>query len=84
MMSRDDEAIVVVSGIPILIGEPVSVVIEGDGVNGVFTGRVAAITGTTIRLVLTASTATIPAGSIVAIEREDIAAIARRPTNMVM
>ncbi|BDG62182.1 hypothetical protein [Caldinitratiruptor microaerophilus] len=68
---------VILDGITADVGETVAVVIRGDGVNGVFVGRLTAVAQNAISLLLTRPVGPIPAGTIVAILRDEIVAAAR-------
>lgn len=61
------------------VGDVVAVVIEGDGVNGVFRGTLVEVDPCFIRVLLTVATGPIPAGTLVTILVEEIAAVARIP-----
>lgn len=67
----------ILDGITADVGKTVAVVIRGDGMNGVFVGRLAAVSLNEISLLLTRPVGPIPAGVIVAILRGEIAAAAR-------
>lgn len=65
------------NGVTADIGETIGIVIRGNGVSGTFIGRLAAVTQDTVRLVLTQGVGSIPAGTVLSIRQDEIAAVAR-------
>lgn len=59
------------------IGDTVAVVITGDGPNGVFVGTLADAENEFIRIVLTAAVGPIPAGTVLTVLTDEIAAFGR-------
>lgn len=62
---------------PADVGEDIAIILIGDGVRGVLIGTLAAFTDTEIRIALTQAIDGIPAGTILSVRRDQIAAIGR-------
>ncbi len=79
---QQDTTIIVINGIGFTIGDRVTVVIQGDGPNGVFEGRVVGIRAGALLLSLVGPPLPtgFAAGQIVAILVNQIAAIGRTVT----